>query len=298
MSTPVITTENLTVFYGRHRGIIGVDLEVREGEVFGFLGPNGAGKTTTQRVLLDLIRPLRGVAQIFGRDCQQHGVQVRERIGYLPGELNLFESMTANDYFDLISSVRNTNVDRSYRQELCEQLELNPNRRIREYSRGNRQKVGVVAAFMNKPDLLILDEPTTGLDPLIQRRVLNIVRAAREEGRTAFFSSHVLSEVQAVCDRVGIIREGRLIATERVDFLTERNFRRVRLWFDHALSGTALEMEGVKLLDEQDGALTYEVQDNMDQLLSKAVEHQVKDIETLPVTLEEVFLAYYGEDRA
>lgn len=298
MSDPIIQTHDLTVFYGKHRGIVGVDLSVEPGEVYGFLGPNGAGKTTTQRVLLDLIRPGRGSAHVFGLDCQKDGVAIRQRVGYLPGELSLYNNMTANEYFSLMSKVRGNNHDLTYRRQLCERLELDPTRRMREYSRGNKQKVGVVAAFMNKPDLLILDEPTTGLDPLIQRQVLDLVRDASAEGRTLFFSSHVLSEVQAVCDRVGIIREGRLIATERVDRLTEQNFRRVKLWFERPPAAETLEMEGVALIDSQDGSLTYEVRDNMERFLQAAVAQRVQDIETLPVTLEEVFLAYYGAEEA
>lgn len=298
VSEPIIQTHDLTVYYGKHRGIIGVDLQIEQGEVFGFLGPNGAGKTTTQRVLLDLIRPGRGSAHIFGLDCQSEGVRIRQRVGYLPGELSLYDSMTANEYFDLLSKVRGNNHDLAYRRRLCEQLDLNANRRMREYSRGNKQKVGVVTAFMNQPELLILDEPTTGLDPLIQRQVLDMVREARAEGRTVFFSSHVLSEVQAVCDRVGIIREGRLIATERVDTLTEQNFRRVKLWFASPPAHGTLDMEGVSLIEEQNGTLTFEVREHMDRFLEKAVEQHVQDIETLPVTLEEVFLAYYGAEEA
>jgi ABC-2 type transport system ATP-binding protein len=298
VSEPIIQTNDLTVYYGKQRGIIGVDLAVEPGEVFGFLGPNGAGKTTTERVLLDLIRPGRGRAHIFGLDCQTEGVAIRQRVGYLPGELSLYNQMTANEYFSLLSKVRGNNHDMAYQRRLCDLLELDSNRRMREYSRGNKQKVGVVAAFMNRPDLLILDEPTTGLDPLIQRQVLDLVRAAREEGRTVFFSSHVLSEVQAVCDRVGIIREGRLIATERVDTLTEQKFRRVRLWFDSPPPAEALAMEGVTPIEHLDGTQTYEVRDHMDLFLQKAVELHVQDIETLPVTLEEVFLAYYGTEEA
>ncbi|MDF1500095.1 MAG: ABC transporter ATP-binding protein [Anaerolineales bacterium] len=297
MTEAIITTEDLTVYYGKQRGIDGVDLQVQKGEVFGFLGPNGAGKTTTQRVLLDLIRPIRGRAEIFGLDCQTEGAAIRERVGYLPGELSLYENMTAHEYFDLIGGVRGRVNDRAYRRQLCEQLDLDPTRRMCAYSRRNKQKVGVVAAFLSEPDLLILDEPTTSLDPLVQRRVLELVRAVRDEGRTVFFSSHVLSEVQAVCDRVGIIREGRLVTTERIDALTERNFRRVRMWFDQTPQPDAFKLEGVKLIEAHENALTFEVYDRMDRFLRAAVEQGLQDIETLPVTLEEVFLAFYGGEE-
>jgi ABC-2 type transport system ATP-binding protein len=297
MPDPIISTHNLTVYYGRQRGILGVDLDVEAGEVFGFLGPNGAGKTTTLRVLLDLIRPGRGSASIFGLDCQKDGVEIRRRTGYLPGELSLYDSMTANEFLTLTSRIRGANGDDAYRTQLCERLDLDPGRKMREYSRGNKQKVGVVAAFMNQPDLLILDEPTTGLDPLVQQAVLGLVREARQEGRTVFFSSHVLPEVQAVCDRVGIIREGRLVATERVSDLVQQQFLRLRMRLEEPAPSGALSMPGVELIGEQGNDLTFEVRENLNQLLLKAAAYTITDLETLPVTLEEVFLAYYGANN-
>jgi ABC-2 type transport system ATP-binding protein len=294
MSETVLSTQDLTVYYGRQRGILGVGLDVQAGEVFGFLGPNGAGKTTTLRVLLDLLRPARGTARIFDLDCHKDGVEIRKRTGYLPGELSLYDNMTANEFLSLTGHIRGVNGELSYRGQLCERLDLDPTRKMREYSRGNKQKVGVVAAFMNHPEMLILDEPTTGLDPLVQQTVLNLVREARAEGRTVFFSSHVLPEVQAVCDRVGIIRDGQLIATERISDLTQQQFRRVRLSFAAAPAPETLLMPGVELIDQHANSLSFEVRENLNQLIQLATTYNVVDIETLPVTLEEVFLAYYG----
>jgi ABC-2 type transport system ATP-binding protein len=295
MTDPILTTQNLTVYYGRHRGIENVDLAVEPGEVFGFLGPNGAGKTTTLRVLMDLIRPVRGIAHIFGLDCQKEGVKIRQRVGYLPGELSLYENMTASVYFDLVNRLRGGSNNRAYRDQLCSRLDLDPNRRMHEYSRGNKQKIGIVAAFMNRPELLILDEPTTGLDPLVQQAVLTMVREARAEGRTVFFSSHVLPEVQAVCDRVGIIRGGHMIAVERVSDLVRQNFRRVRVRFASPPSPEALEIDGIRLIGQHDGLFDYEIRSGLNDFLRQAVNYGVEDLETLPVTLEEVFLAYYGQ---
>ena len=220
MTATAIETQQLTVYYGRHRGIIDVDLTVHKGEVFGFLGPNGAGKTTTQRVLLDVFPPTRGKASIFGLDCQSQGVELRNRIGYLPGELALYTNMKVSEFFRTFEYLRGENGAKGHWRQLAERLDLDTTRKIRELSRGNKQKVGVVAAFMTRPDLLILDEPTGGLDPLIQRTVLDMVREAKADGRTVFFSSHILSEVQAVCDRVGIIRDGRMVAVQGVEDLS------------------------------------------------------------------------------
>lgn len=297
MTDPIITTHDLTVYYGKHRGIVEVNLEVRAGEIFGFLGPNGAGKTTTQRVLLDLIRPTKGSASIFGMDCQKDSVEIRRRIGYLPGELSLYENMTGADYLNLFSQLRGINGDPTYRKELCHRLDLDATRKMGEYSRGNKQKVGVVAAFMNKPELLVLDEPTTGLDPLVQQNVLRLVREAKAEGRTVFFSSHVLPEVQAVCDRVGIIREGKLIATERVQDMMKQQFRRVRVRLANSPAEGNITLPGVALTDSVDNEFTFEIRENLNKFLEMITQYQVIDIETLDLTLEEVFMAYYGSNE-
>jgi len=294
MSDPVIATEDLTVTYGRHRGIVDVDLVVEEGEVFGFLGPNGAGKTTAQRVLLDIIRPTRGRARIFGLDCQADGPAVRQRVGYLPGELSLPLRMRARQFLDLLASLGERRVDRRYLGELCERLDLDPSRRMKEYSRGNRQKVGIVAAFMAQPDLLVLDEPTSGLDPLVQQTVLELVSEAREAGRTVFFSSHILPEVQAVCDRVGIIRDGRLIKTERVETLMRQQFKRLHLTLREPPSAETFAIAGVSEQKREGSTVILEVRRNLEQVMAAAAPLGIVEIETLPVTLEEIFLAYYG----
>jgi ABC-2 type transport system ATP-binding protein len=295
MSQPVIETTKLSVYYGRQRGIVDVDLRVNEGEIFGFLGPNGAGKTTTQRVLLDIIRPTAGQARLFGLDCQKRGVEARRRVGYLPGELALYGGMRASQFFEMYASLQNSNGDRGYWKTLAKRLDLDVNRRIRQLSRGNRQKVGVVAAFMNQPDLLILDEPTTGLDPLMQQTVMELVREASKAGATVFFSSHILPEVQAVCDRVGIIREGALVATERVETLMHQQFKRLQLTFAAPPLADAFELEGVTLTSQEERSVTLKVQQNLDAVLARAAGLGIVDIETIPVTLEEIFLAFYGK---
>lgn len=295
MSENVIETRALTVYYGKHRGILDVNLAVERGEVFGFLGPNGAGKTTTQRVLLDVIRPTAGEATIFNMECRGQGVEIRKRVGYLPGELALYAGMKAAEFFEMYEYLRAGNGTKGYWRELSERLNLDTSRKIREFSRGNKQKVGVVAAFMSRPDLLILDEPTGGLDPLVQQTVLEMVREAKANGRTVFFSSHILSEVQAVCDRVGIIRDGQLIETKRIEELVAQRMKRLSLVFSELPPTEAFALEGVTELDRSDHTIMLEVSQNLPQVLETAARYAVEDIETHSVSLEEVFLAYYGK---
>jgi ABC-2 type transport system ATP-binding protein len=270
MTDYMIETKGLSVYYGRHRGILDVDLRVEKGEVFGFLGPNGSGKTTTQRVLMDIIRPTSGEASMFGKDCQKDGVAARDRVGYLPGELSLYDSMTARQFFKMYYSLQKSNSDPKYWQTLAELLDLDTSRKIREYSRGNKQKVGVVAAFMNKPDLLILDEPTNGLDPLVQQTVMELLREANNAGATVFFSSHNLP-------------------------LTTQHFKRVRFNFATTPPDEAFTLDGVTVLAREDSGITLEIRENLGVVMETAVSYGINDIETIPVTLEEIFLAYYGK---
>src|ERR671917_1623645 len=207
--TSIIQTERLTKAYGQHRGIADVDLEVRSGEVFGFLGPNGAGKTTTIRIWVDLLRPTSGRALVFGIPSTEDPVAIHRRVGYLPGEFGLYDKLTGGETIEYFANLRG-GVDPAYVRALVERLDLDPSRRFREYSKGNKQKVGLVVALQHRPELLILDEPTSGLDPLVQHTFFELVREARAEGRTVFLSSHIIDEVDRTCDRVAIIREGRL----------------------------------------------------------------------------------------
>ncbi len=294
MSDKIIETHDLTVYYGKQRGIKGVNLTVEKGEAFGFLGPNGAGKTTTQRVLLDVIRPTSGRAAIFGMDCQTQGVDIRKRIGYLPGELALYGNMRANRFFEMYEYLRGPSGAKGYWHELAERLDLDTKRKIGNFSRGNKQKVGVVAAFMSKPDLLILDEPTGGLDPLVQQTVMEMVREVKADGRTVFFSSHILPEVQAVCDRVGIIREGELVVTQRVEDLIAARLNRMTLIFTDLPPAGVFDLDGVAEISRTALSVTLEVRENLPQVLSVAAQYNVHDIETHNVGLEEIFLEYYG----
>ena len=295
MNEKIIETNDLTVYYGKHRGVKNVNLTVEKGEAFGFLGPNGAGKTTTQRVLLDVIRPTSGRASIFGMDCRKQGVEIRRRVGYLPGELALYKDMKADQFFMMYEYPRGANGSKGFWRELAKRLDLDVSRKIGNFSRGNKQKVGIVAAFMSKPDLLILDEPTGGLDPLVQQTVMEMVREVKADGRTVFFSSHILPEVQAVCDRVGIIREGELVATQRVDELIAARLNRMTLIFADLPPVGTFDVEGVTELERSEQSVTLEVRENLPQVLSTAAKHNIQDIETHNMSLEEIFLEYYGK---
>lgn len=295
MSDKVIETTGLTVYYGKQRGIKDVNLTVEQGEAFGFLGPNGAGKTTTQRVLLDVIRPTAGRAAIFGLDSQAQGVQLRRRVGYLPGELALYKDMRTDRFLEMYEFLRGANGAKGYWRELAGRLDLDVGRKIAKLSRGNKQKVGVVAAFMNRPDLLILDEPTGGLDPLVQQTVMEMVREVKADGRTVFFSSHILPEVQAVCDRVGIIRQGELIATQGIEELIAARLNRLTMVFDDIPPAATFDLPGVSETARTERSITLEVRENLPQVLAAAARHNVRDIETHNVSLEDIFLDFYGK---
>ncbi len=301
----VIKTQNLTKVYktGKvpFKALNALNLNVDEGEIFGFLGPNGAGKTTTIRLLLDLIRPTMGDARLFGLDVNADSVEIRRRVGFLPGELNLWKGLTGWQVVNYVASVRGENIDeqKRYARELGERLGLDFSKRVREYSTGNKRKIGLVIALMHKPPLLILDEPTTGLDPLLQQTFNNLMREVRQEGRTVFLSSHMLTEVQAICDRVGIIRHGELKAIERVTDLTQAKFHWVTVQFrEDATPDIVQHLEGVSDISTANGhTLKFRLVGDHDPVI-KALQHQyIVRLETREPTLEEIFLTFYGDDE-
>ena len=228
--TSIIRTERLTKAYGPHRGIVDVDLDVEQNEIFGFLGPNGAGKTTTIRTLLDLIRPTSGRAFVFEIETSVDPVAIHRRVGYIPGEFALYDRLTGAQTIQYFANLRG-NVDPAYQAHLIERLDIDPSRKFKELSKGNKQKIGLVIALQHRPDLLILDEPTSGLDPLVQQTFYAIVREAKAEGRSVFLSSHILSEVERTCDRVAIIRDGQLVKVDRVEALRDLAHHQVELRF-------------------------------------------------------------------
>lgn len=296
--TEAIRTEALTKRYGDTLALDHLDLEVREGEVFGFLGPNGAGKTTTIRLLLDIIRPTAGSATVLGMDPRTDGVALRRQVGYLPGDFVVDGRQTPREFLTYLGNLRG-GVDRRRMEEFAERLELDLDLRIRSLSKGNRQKVGLVQAFMHDPQLLIMDEPTSGLDPIVQREFVAMAHEGRDAGQTVFMSSHILSEVQNAADRAAIIREGRLITVDEVEVLRERALRSVEITFDEPVSIDAFsDLPGVTDLEVNDGVLRCRLSGKADALVKAASRFDVVDLISEEPDLEELFFHYYtGEDR-
>jgi ABC-2 type transport system ATP-binding protein len=297
MMESAIHLDNLTKHYGKQRGITDVCLDVHAGEVFGYLGPNGAGKTTTIRLMLDLIRPTHGHVQLFGAEIGAVGAAIRRRISYLPGELALYDHLTAREILTYFAQLRG-GIDFRIIAALAERLSLDLSRPIRSLSKGNKQKVGIVQAFMARPDLLILDEPTDGLDPLVQQEFLRMMREVREEGRTVFLSSHVLAEVEHVADRVGIIRDGRLVMVEKMALLKERAAHRTEIRFTQPVNQDAFRsLAGVHDLTVDGPILRCVVTGSMDALVKAAARFEVERITSHEPDLEAIFLAYYVEGQ-
>jgi ABC-2 type transport system ATP-binding protein len=294
-----IEVQGLHKSYGRVRALRGIDLQVERGEIFGFLGPNGAGKTTTIRCLLDLIRPDSGTARVLGIDPQADPVAVRARTGYLPGELALDDNLTAEQQLRYLKALRGNSADWTYVRGLAERLDLDVKRPIRNLSKGNKIKVGVLQALMHRPELLLLDEPTFGLDPLMQQEVLKLLGEAKASGATVFFSSHILSEVQQTAERVAFIRKGVIVEVSETASLMNRTLRRARVRFRTEVDLEPLtSLRGVTVLSRDDStSVALQVEGEMDALIKVLAAYPVSDFDTERPSLEEVFLAYYEGDR-
>jgi ABC-2 type transport system ATP-binding protein len=294
-----IQTDRLTKFYGRHRGIEDLTMTVEPGEVFGFLGPNGAGKTTTIRTLLDLLHPSAGSARILGLDSHRDSVAIRKRIGNLPGDFGFGKHTSGGEALTVLARLRG--VDGLGRAaELAARLRADLSRPLGQLSRGNRQKVGLILALFHRPELLIFDEPTGGLDPLMQEEFLALVAEERDRGCTIFLSSHELDEVQRVCDRVGIIRDGRLVAVERVADLIGKTRRHVEVEFAAPVDLAGLAglraCPGVSKLQAHAAHVSFDVAGDLDPAIKEISRHTVMDLDFAHPALEQVFLSYY-EDR-
>ena len=293
---PVITLEKLTKSYGRSRGIIDVDLEVQRGEVFGFLGPNGAGKTTTIRTMLDLIRPTSGRAVVFGIESSADPVAIHRRVGYIPGEFTLYDRLTGRQTLEYFANLRG-GVDAGYQASLIERFELEAGKRFKEYSKGNKQKVGVIAALQHRPELLILDEPTSGLDPLVQQTFFATLRDAVADGATVFLSSHILSEVEKTCERVAIIRDGRIVKLGTVEGLRDLAHHQVEMRFAGAVPSDAFaQLPGVSDVVAEDHVLRLRVAGAITPVVRAAAQFELLDFVSREPSLEETFLAEYGRE--
>ena len=298
MTDTTIHTEKLTKHYGDVPALVDLDLDIAAGEIFGFLGPNGAGKTTTIRTLMDEIRPTAGTASILGMDTHERSVEIRRHIGYVPGDLSMYPNLTGRDTLTYFANLRG-GVDWSHVEELRDRLGADLDKKVGDLSSGNRQKVGLIQAFMNKPEVLIMDEPSTGLDPLVQREFQKMMREVAAEGTTIFLSSHTLSEVQRVAHRVGIIRHGRLMATEAVADLRSKAIRTVSIHFTEPVNASAFDgIPGVREATSLNEHVTLSFDGQMETLLKVVTERfHVLDITTQEADLEEIFLTYYQDEE-
>ncbi len=293
--TAVVRALGLTKSYGSRRGVVELEFEVEQGEVFGYLGPNGAGKTTTIRMLLDLIRPTEGRVELFGSDVRRSSVELRRRLGYLPGEARLYEKLTGGQLVEYFASLRGL-TDVSEATRLAGRFQLDLDVPIRALSRGNRQKVGIVQAFMHQPDLLVLDEPTSGLDPLMQQVFAELVRETTAAGRTVFLSSHVLPEVQHIADRVGVIRDGRLVTVDSVENLRTRAPGRMEVSFVSPPPSDAFAgLPRVREVERRGPTVVFALEGPADPLVKALARFEVLGIDSHEADLEDVFLGLYGK---
>jgi ABC-2 type transport system ATP-binding protein len=287
----IIEVANLTKYYGKARGIVDVSVSVEAGEIFGFIGPNGAGKSTTIRLLLSLIHPSSGSARVFGKDVVTHGPEIRRDIGYLPSEVYYYEGMKVIDLLNYSASFYDG--DHTQRmQELSQTMELDMNRRISDLSYGNKKKVGIVQGLLHSPKLLFLDEPTAGLDPLMQHKFFDLVRKENARGVTVFFSSHILGEVQRMCNRVGIIREGRIAEISDIRTLQQNNYKKLRV-AAAGLTPAAFDLPGVTNIQTDNGTVSFFFKGDINAVLQKLSGIQVADVTIEEPTLEEIFMHYY-----
>jgi ABC-2 type transport system ATP-binding protein len=290
----VIRLEALTKFYGKTRALNGVDLTVRAGEVFGYLGPNGAGKTTTIRALFDFIRPTSGKATVLGLDSRADAKEIRRRVDYLSSDIALYDRMTGRQLLSYLANLRG-GVDWNYVEQLADRFRCDLDSRIRSLSRGNRQKLGLVQAFMKRPELIIMDEPTSGLDPLMQQEFYGLVEEVKAEGRTIFISSHIVQEVERICDRVGIIRDGELVTVEEVGVLKNRMLHQLEFQFAQSVTPDAFtNLTGVRDVVIDGSSVKCTVVGSPDALVKAAANYTVVGLSSTAASLEDVFLAFYG----
>lgn len=297
MTQTIIRCENLTKFYGKSRGVEDLTFEVRPGQVFGFLGPNGAGKTTTIRCLLSLLKPTGGKSFLFDEEVKLNDSSAHSRIGYVPGDIALYPAQTGKWMIDYVSGLRGSNPESA--DSLCERLQYDPSRKVKELSKGNKQKLALVLALMHNPELMILDEPTSGLDPINQQEIFDIIgERIDRDNATVFLSSHILTEVERVCDRVGVIREGTLVAEESTEELIAKAIRKVLVIYEEPAPATAYSaVPGVTEVEQVDErTIAVKVTENLDGAIRALMDRRIHDIQVTHASLEEIFFQYYARN--
>lgn len=291
-----IETQGLTKYYGKARGVIDLNLMIEPGEIFGFIGPNGAGKSTTIRTLLGLIFPTSGSGRIFGLDIVKDTKEIKKQVGFMPSEVQYYEKMDVHELLRYSANFYGTDCE-SRIKELAEALSLDLDRKIIDLSRGNQKKVSILQSLIHEPGLLILDEPTSGLDPLMQAKFFDILKKENSEGTTIFFSSHTLSEVQKMCRRVGIIKEGKIIAVEDIESLRKKQLRKIQVEFDHPVKSDEIDCPGVIALKTDKNNLNFMFSGQMNDLLNALAGKSIEDLIIEEPTLEEIFMHYYSEEK-
>ncbi len=291
----VIKTEKLTKYYGKAKGIEDLSLFVEQGEVFGFLGPNGSGKTTTIRLLMGLLFPTRGNSFVFGLNTVTESLAIRERVGYLPGDVHLYPHMTGKSLLNYLANFK-PHKKPVLMNQLLERLNIDLSKKIKEYSKGNKQKIAIVAALMHDPDLLILDEPTSGLDPVMQREFYNIVKEFKERGKAVFLSSHIMSEIEKNCQRVGIIQKGKLLTIENVEALSQKKVRYADIIFRTQIPLEIFNLDNVKLLEQHNQSLRLSVKGDINLLLRVLANYEIEEMSLTPSSIEDTFFEYYQKE--
>jgi len=288
----VIETKKLTKYYGKILGVKDLDLEIKEGEIFGFLGPNGAGKTTTIRCLMDFIRPTSGSCSILGMNCQRDSAEIKKYVGYLGGEFSLYEKLTGAEHIKFIEGFRGK---APLAQSLIKKLKFDPQIKVKNLSKGNKQKLGLILALMHNPKVIIMDEPTAGLDPLLQNEIYSILEEMKDKGATIFFSSHIISEVERIADRVGIINKGYLSTIESIEGLANKKIRNIEIKFKDKFNLADFKMPGVKRIEKIEQGIVISYVGDINPIIKKLASYDIADLKISHATLEDVFLEFYNE---
>ncbi|ENQ3108563.1 ABC-2 type transport system ATP-binding protein [Bacillus sp. 491mf] len=291
----VIEIKNLTKTYGKVRGISDISFNVEQGEIFGFIGPNGAGKSTTIRTLLSIIYPTSGSATIFGKDCIQFAPEIKKEIGYLPSEIFYYDNMKVKDLLKYSASFYKKDCSKRIK-ELAEIMDLDLNKKIDDLSLGNKKKVGIVQGLLHEPKLIILDEPTSGLDPLMQQKFFELLEEENKKGATILFSSHILSEVQRLCNRVAIIKEGKIVTVEKISTLQENNYKKFKIETKSALDKNYFQIDGVNKLEVNNNVTSFIFKGNINTVMKKIAEIEIANLWIEEPDLEEIFIHYYEKE--